>query len=133
VRIPCDNDGDTAQGATSRAIAHLMAVVLVDHVLPGESHAAISKWLRESAHGRYPSLFIRPEVRNRLRDDQVTHSKIGRGPLKKGDLVFSEVALLTDVGKRLYIASFLNVDYNPYAIDQVLEVIKHAIRIYEAP
>jgi hypothetical protein len=42
VPIPCDNDVDTAQGTMSRAIAHLVAVIMVDHILPAESHAEMT-------------------------------------------------------------------------------------------
>jgi hypothetical protein len=135
VRIPCDNDGDTAQGATSRAIAHLVNVIMLDHVLPAHSHTAITGWLKRAAHGTYPSWFLRPEVSNRLLATQVPLGKIGVGELgrdRKGPKVYSEASMLKGVGKSTYFASFVNVDYKPYAIDHAIEVIKEAIRTYES-
>lgn len=137
VRIPCDNDGDTAQGATSRAVAHLVAVMTLDRILPAQSHTDMTGWLERSAHGTYPSLFIREEVRNRLLATQVPHGKIGVGELgrdRKGPKVYSEASMLKGVGKLPYVASFVNINYKQhYAIDHAIDVIKEAIRIYETP
>ena len=136
VRIACDNDGDTAQGATSRTIAHLVAVMLLDNNLPASSHVHMTTWLEKSAHGGHPSLFLRDEVANRLRKEQVTHGKIGVGELgrnRKGPTIFAESSMLKGVGSLPYVASFLNINYGPYAIDDAIDAIKEAIRIYETP
>lgn len=136
VRIPCDNDGDTAQGTTSRTIAHLVAVILLDKHLPTHSHDHLIDWLKKSAHGKYPSLFIRSDVPGALLDNQVTHGKIGVGELgrdRKGPTVYSEASMLKGLGKD-YVASFVNVNYKQnYTISDVIDVIKEAIRLYEAP
>jgi hypothetical protein len=96
----------------------------------------MTTWLKDSAHGDHPSLFLRREVHNRLRDEQVTLGKIGVGELgrdRKGPRIYAESSLLRGVGSLPYIASFLNINYGPYAIDDAVDVIKEAIRIYEAP
>jgi hypothetical protein len=134
VRIPAVNDVDTAQGSTSAAIAHMMAVILTDNNVPA-GHADMIKLLEKSAHGSDPSWFLRSEVGNRLAAAQVTHAKIGLGPLKSRRDVYSEATGLKGVvgANRRYATGFVNVDYSPYSLDDVLTVIKEAIRVYETP
>jgi hypothetical protein len=133
VRIPSDNDIDTAQGATSLTLAHLMAVIFLDNNLLGASHIEMNKLLKRAA---FASWFLAKEVSNRLVDTQVTHAKIGVGPMKKkmgGHDVYSEATVLKGIERsgRYYVAAFTNVDYKPYAIDHVLAAIKDAVKRYE--
>jgi hypothetical protein len=59
---------------------------------------------------------------DRLSGDQVTHGKIGLGPLKSGQDVFSDLNRIADpVGSGgRSITCFTNADYNPYTINDVL-------------
>jgi hypothetical protein len=133
VRIPSDNDIDTAQGATSLSLAHLMAVMIWDDILGHGSHIEMTRRLKRAA---FASWFMAKEVSNRLLDTQVLHAKIGVGPMKKttgGHDVYSEATVLRGIegSGRTYVTAFTNVDYRPYAIDHVLDVIKDAIKRYE--
>lgn len=138
-RIPCDNDGDTAQGSTTEAMAHLATTIILDDNLPGESHRKMTDLLRRAAHGGNsdPSFLLRPEVTNRLSEHQVSHAKIGWGGLGRGETgpkVYSEVCMLRDIGPRgrSYIVSYANIDYGPYSLMDLVKIIKNAITAYES-
>jgi hypothetical protein len=138
VRIPCVNDVDTAQGSTSEAIARLMYEIMYGESLKSlsRSHIDMIEYLRLSAIGDDPTLLSRPEVSNRYATGVVTHAKIGRGPLKgatKTDdkAVFSEVCKLTPPGRKSYIVGFVNIDYKPYSLKDIVTVINKATEEYE--
>ncbi len=134
ITIPCDNDRDTKQGTTSEAMARLGTVILLGSVLPAASHGDMTELLKKSAHGKDSSYFTRKEVGGHLGGDKVTHGKIGLGPLKSGDDVYSDLNAIAnplDHGGR-FIVCYTNVDYNPYAIDHVLAVFKRVIGTYQS-
>jgi hypothetical protein len=132
VRIPCDNDVDTAQGSTSRAMAWLMTVAIFDNILTSDSHVRMSNVLSRAAHEGDTSSFIRPEVANRLKDNQVTHSKIGYGPRKDNVNLWSEISLVRGINKdKTYTLAYQNIDYNPYTIDDVITIVTKALKVYE--
>jgi hypothetical protein len=134
VTIPCDNDRDTKQGATSATMARLGVVILLGSVLSGASHSEMVKLLKESSHGSDSSYFTRPTITNHLSDSQVTHGKIGLGPLKSGRDVYSDLNAIADPlgGGGRFVTCFTNIDYNPYAIDHVLWTFLEAVRIYQS-
>jgi hypothetical protein len=136
VRIPCVNDQDTAQGSTSEAIARLMHEIMYGDSFPSRSHLDMIEYLRLSAIGDDPTLLARGEVTGHYANGVVTHAKIGRGPLKgatKKDEkpVFSEVCKLTPPGRRSYIVGFVNIDYKPYHLGDIISVINKATEAYE--
>jgi hypothetical protein len=136
VEIPCINDVETHQGGTTETFARLIAVILTDSVIPGDSHGMMTKLLSGAAHGPEPSFLTRKEhPDHRLTEDQVSHVKIGKGPLKgnKTD-VFSEACFLKNVAATggTYIASYANIDFNPYSLGDITGVIEDAIAIYES-
>jgi hypothetical protein len=89
--------------------------------------------LSAAAHGSESSFLTRKEDKIRLSEDQVTHAKIGKGPLKgnKGD-VYSEACFLKSVAAAgtTYIASYANIDFHPYSTEDITTVIEDAIAIY---
>src|SRR5262249_4668434 len=66
VTIPCDNDGDTKQGATSAAMARLGTAISLGTVLPAASHGEMLELLKKSSHGPDSSYFTRPAITNHL-------------------------------------------------------------------
>src|SRR5262249_24030247 len=134
VTIPCDNDGDTKQGATSAAMARLGTAISLGTVLPAARHGEMLELLKKSSHGPASSYFTRPAITNHLNGDKVTHGKIGLGPLKSGQAVYSDLNVIADPlgsGGR-FVACYTNVDYNPYAIDHVLWTFLEAVRVYQS-
>jgi hypothetical protein len=135
ITIPSDNDGDTKQDTTSAAMARLGTVIMEGKVFPGASHTEMIALLKKSAHGSDSSFFTRPEMGDlRLSGDQVTHGKIGYGPLKSGRMVYSDLNFITDpIGSGgHFITCFTNVDYNPYSINHVLWTFLEAVRVYQS-
>jgi hypothetical protein len=134
VTIPCDNDKDTKQGTTSEAMARLGTVILSGSVLPAASHSEMTELLKKSAHGSDSSYFSRTEINNHLTGGQVTHGKIGLGPLKSGTSVYSDLnAIANPMGRGgRFVVCYTNVDYTPYAIDHVLWVFLEAVRVYQS-
>ncbi|HME28084.1 MAG TPA: hypothetical protein VKI44_43310 [Acetobacteraceae bacterium] len=134
VTIPCDNDKDTKQGTTSAMMARLGTVILVGSVLPAASHGEMIELLKKSSHGSDSSYFTRSQIPTHLNGTQVTHGKIGLGPLKSGRDVYSDLNAIADPlghGGR-FIVCYTNVDYNPYAIDHVLWVFRETVRVYQS-
>jgi hypothetical protein len=134
VTIPCDNDGDTKQGATSAMMARLGVAILMGSALPGASHAEMVELLKKSSHGPDSSYFTRPIVISHLSGGQVTHGKIGLGPLKSGRKVYSDLNAIADplgAGGR-FVVCFTNIDYNPYAVDHVLWTFLETMRVYQS-
>jgi hypothetical protein len=134
VTIPCDNDGDTKQGTTSAMMARLGVVILLGSALPGASHGEMIELLKKSSHGTDSSYFTRSTITNHLSGSQVTHGKIGLGPLKSGRSVYSDLNAIADPlgsGGR-FVTCFTNIDYNPYAIDHVLWTFLEAVRTYQS-
>ena len=134
VTIPCSNDKDTKQGATSNAMARLGTVILLGSVLPGASHGEMAALLKESSHGTDSSYFTRRSIANHLNGSQVTHGKIGLGLLKSGQKVYSDLNAIADPrgGGGRFITCFTNIDYHPYAIDHVLWVFLETVRVYQS-
>jgi hypothetical protein len=131
VRIPCENYADgTAQGATTDALARLMAMLTVGGVLETPSHIDMSKLLREAAVNAFVS---RSGIANHLSADQVTHSKLGIGTPDIS--VISEVERLQGIGSkpdRTYIVAWQNVDNWESNITKMIAIIKGAIIAYES-
>jgi hypothetical protein len=134
VTIPCDNDGDTKQGSTSATMARLGVAILLGGALPGASHSEMVELLKKSSHGKDSSYFTRPTITNHLSGTQVTHGKIGLGPLKSKRNVYSDLNAIADPlgGGGRFVTCFTNIDYNPYAIDHVLWAFLEAVRVYQS-
>jgi hypothetical protein len=134
VIIPCDNDKDTKQGTTTAMMARLGTVILLGNVLPAASHGHMIELLKQSSRGTDSSYFTRPEIQHPLSHDQVTHGKIGLGPLKSGRDVYSDLNVISDPlghGGR-FIVCFTNIDWNPYSNGRVLRVFLETVRAYQS-
>jgi hypothetical protein len=134
VEIPCVNDVTTHQGCTTQECARLLAVILTDSVLPGDAHGLMTRLLKSAASGDEPSWLTRQDTIRHLSTDQVTHGKIGKGPLKgKRGNVFSEVCFVKSIAldSATYIVSYANIDFNPYTLGDIATVIRDAITTYE--
>lgn len=134
VEIPCDNDVTTHQGCTTEVAARLLAVILTDSVLPGDSHGLMTKLLKDAAIGGESSFLSRSDIPNHFSQDQVTHGKIGKGPLKNKRDVYSEACFLKSIASAgaTYITSYANVDFQPYWTGDIVTIIMRAISIYES-
>ena len=134
ITIPCANDTDTKQGATSEAMARLGTIILLGSLLPAASHGDMTALLKKSAHGSDSSYFTRRQVQGHLGGDKVTHGKIGLGPLKSGVDVYSDLNAIADpVGRGgRFIVCYTNADYAPYAVDHVLWVFLETMRSYQS-
>jgi hypothetical protein len=134
ITIPCDNDKDTKQGTTSEAMARLGTIILLGSVLPAASHGDMTKLLEKSSHGKDSSYFTRKVVQGHLSHHKVTHGKIGLGPLKSKQDVFSDVNAISDPvgGGGRFVVCYTNVDYHPYAVDHVLSVFMETMRTYQS-
>jgi hypothetical protein len=115
-------------------MARLGTIILLGSVLPAASHGDMTELLKKSAHGKDSSYFTRSKITNKLSGAQVTHGKIGLGPLKSKRNVYSDLNAIADPvgGGGRFIVCYSNVDYNPYAVDHVLWVFLTAIAQYQS-
>jgi hypothetical protein len=71
-------------------------------------------------------------VTNHFAKSEVTHNKLGKGPLNAGGDVFSEATILKGVGKKTYALAWSNLQSTGnYGFDEVVAVIRDTIREYE--
>ena len=138
VTISCDNDVDTKQGATSNTMARLGLAIFVQRILPGTSSGQMVQLLKMSAEGSDSSYFTRTEIftdpaQKALTHKQVTHGKIGLGELKSKRKVFSDLNAINDpIGQGGdFTVCYTNIDYNPHSIQEVLQVIRDTMGIYQ--
>jgi hypothetical protein len=134
VRIPCENDGTTAQGATARSMAALVALLAAKKLLdPGTCDEQLDL-LHRAAVGPDQPWLDRPAG---ILHGKFTHNKLGLGPLgTSGPSVRSEISILQDpvaAGKR-YVVSWQNLkELAPLDFADIATVVKAAITQYEQP
>jgi hypothetical protein len=134
ITIPCDNDTDTKQGTTTATMARLGTVIMLGSVLPAASHGHMIDLLAQSSRGSDSSFFTRPEIPHPLTHTQVTHGKIGLGPLKSKRDVYSDLNVISAPlghGGR-FIVCFTNIDWNPYSNGRVLRAFLETVRAYQS-
>ena len=118
VRIPCINDVDTAQGTSTFDIANMYAHILSGTLVDSVASTDFSAHLQVSAaQGADPSFMVHgrpPRDTLPVRNFDVTHTKIGLGPLKTNRVVISEGAV---VQHRATEHRFIVVWQNSYNLD----------------
>ncbi|MFF8449478.1 hypothetical protein ACF06Q_17540 [Streptomyces leeuwenhoekii] len=97
-RISCVNDVDTAQGTTTRHLAMLMTL-LAEDALVGPLSSVGMKDLMARAGNFFPD--TSPPIWPAGGRFGATHGKVGIGPLKSGQSVFSEALIVHDTGRDL--------------------------------
>ena len=101
VRIPTDNDGKSSVASTSDACVRLLAMMVLGGVITNDKDARnnMRKRLVKAAEGVDVPWLTRGDVTNHFAKSEVTHNKLGKGPLNAGGDVFSEATILKGVGK----------------------------------
>ena len=131
VRIPCINDGTTAQGGTARSMAALVSLIFSKKLLDSDACDEQLDLLHRSVPEDPPWL---------SRDGsplggKFTHNKLGVGPLgSAGPSVFSEVSILKNpvANGKQYVVSWQNLKgVNPIAFKDLAKLVKDAITAYE--
>jgi hypothetical protein len=133
LRIPCENmapsTGGTAQGATTDALAWLLAVIVFGNVFDNLSaHVDMRNLLKSAAAA---SFLTRGDVPNRLDASLVSYAKIGIG---EDPQVYSEVAVIKGIAPKTdktYIVAWQNIDWHTYWTWDIITIIKNAIKVYE--
>lgn len=105
-RIPCDNDRDTAQGATTRTFVQLIDMAI--HGKLGDSQFMAGQLAMSRTN--HPSWLLRDGPRARERHgffDEM--GKIGDGPVLGGGMVYSEVLVIRHLmTNRQFLLSYQN-------------------------
>lgn len=119
-RIPCGNDGPTAQGASAYQMAKLFTMLVDSQLVDPGSDAAMLGLLQQAVVNLH--LFLN-------RDTSVQyvtlHSKIGLGPVNAGFTVASEALVVREnATNRLFVVVFQN---NPFANDASVFPVARAI------
>lgn len=134
VRIPCINDIDTAQGATTFDMANLYAHVLNGTLVDPISSTDISAHLQVSAAAGPDASFMDSARRAvPVRNFEVTHTKVGSGPLKDGRTVLSEGTVVRhrDTGRN-FIAVWQNSFKDDDSVFAMGLVVDRAIELFLA-
>jgi hypothetical protein len=97
-RIPCINDVDTAQGTTAWHLATLLTL-LADDELVGPLSSQGMKGLMARAGNFFHQ--TTPPIWPTTGRFVATHGKVGIGPLKSGNSVFSEGLIVRDTARSL--------------------------------
>ena len=127
VKIPCVNDIDTAQGASTFDVANMYAHVLNGTLVDALSSTDFSAHLQTSAAGGFDPSFMDKTRRPGLpfRNFGVTHTKVGLGPLKDGRTVISEGTVVEHLTSgRKFIAVWQNTldnDDSKFAMGAIVE------------
>jgi hypothetical protein len=140
VRIDTDNDTSSSVGSTSDALARLIAVIITGGVLDKKACDEMRTRLASAAHPdrkKWPngdqSWLTRDPVPQGFAQANVTHDKIGLGPLNAGGDTYSEGMVLNGVGKsgRNYVVSWQNLTPGTFDYSDVVSVLRDAIGRYE--
>jgi hypothetical protein len=99
IRIPCVNDRDTSQGTTTYQMARWYSVLRAECLVDYQSDLEMLGLLRETVTGPIHECFIDRAANFKSLSYDVTHTKVGLGPLKKppdgpGGEVMSEGSIL---------------------------------------
>lgn len=109
-RIPCSNDGPTAQGATAYQMAKLFTLLLDAQLVDPTSDAAMLNLLQQAVVRLH--LFLNRDTTVQY---VTTHSKIGLGPVNAGFAVASEALIIQEnTTERQFVVVFQN---QPFATD----------------
>ena len=129
-RIPCSNDGPTAQGTSAYQMAKLFTLLVDSQLVDPASDAAMLGLLQQAVINLH--LFLN-------RDTSVQyvtlHSKIGLGPVNAGFSVASEALIVRENStNRLFVVVFQNQPFaNDASIFPVARVIDATIASFLFP
>lgn len=129
VRIPSINDGPVAQAASTFDLCNLYAHLLAGTLVNADSSARMLALLEEGARTGDPS-FIDASRREGLGSAAftVTHTKIGLGPLKTGQIVVSEGTVVRDNGSgRQFIVVYQNAFNDGASLQAVAMLVERTI------
>ena len=104
VRIPCQNDIDTAQGTTARHLAILLTLLEDDKLVGSKSSSEMKLWMERAGkffHMSDPSQPNLPPIWPPDGRFIATSGKVGIGPLKSQKLTFSEGLIVNDTARDL--------------------------------
>ena len=134
-RIASANDGQVAQAGSALALAKLLALIVNRGVLDTTSCDAMRTLLAGASKGIDTPWLARSDIGAALRIPlaQITHAKLGFGPLKKGGNVCSEMFRVEGLGKpaKSYAVAFQNLNPQVMALDDVAFMLRRSIQIYE--
>lgn len=131
VRIPSQNDGPSAQATTTFDLANLYAHILRGSLVSTAESQEIAQLLADTANGPEPSWMDRRRDTG-SRQFNVTHTKIGVGPLKSGANIFSEGSVVeAEAGGPPFIVVWQNVRESQ--LSAMSKLVESAIRHYLAP
>jgi hypothetical protein len=138
IRIPSENDGDTAQASTcfdmANLYAHIFQHTLVPYKSTFENDNTFSRLMEillmvSAAEGNNGSWldFRRHKPLFPERRFNVTHSKIGFGPLKSRDWVASEGAIIQRKIGEFHKANFIVVFQNSFSDDHSINALRSIV------
>lgn len=106
-RIPSENDGPVAQGATTQQLARLYTLIHDGKLVSAAASSEMLELLAKAV--AVPEVFIDRAANINFK---VTHTKVGLGPLKKesgGDSVYSEGSILEHKSGRKFVVVWQNL------------------------
>lgn len=135
VRIPCINDVNTAQGTSTFDVANMYAHILSGTLVDSLSSTDFGAHLQVSAaEGADPSFMVKgkpPRDTLPVRNFDVTHTKIGLGPLKTNRIVISEGAVVQHrASTHRFVVVWQNSFNDSGSIFAVGSVVERAISLF---
>lgn len=129
-RIPSENDGLVAQGATSLQLARLYTLIFDGKLVDAASSAAMLELLAKAV--AVPEVFIDRAANLNFK---VTHTKVGLGPLKAengGHSVYSEASILEHASGRKFVAVWQNLIFGDAGFDPIGSVVRRTLDAFLA-
>lgn len=121
-RIPCMNDVDTAQGTTARHLAQLLTLLAENRLVGPLSSAGMKD--RMARAGKFFHHQTTPPIWPIPGRFIATHGKVGIGPLKTRNSVFSEGLIMRDTSRNLdFVVVWQNVIQNGQTERQLFEPV----------
>jgi hypothetical protein len=100
LRIATDNDGTSSVASTSLACARLLSMMVLGGTIGGDKFARdeFRRRLKAAVDGPDTPWLIRAGVQNAFAKSNVTHNKLGMGPLNAGGNCYSEATVYKGIG-----------------------------------
>lgn len=120
-RIPSENDGLVAQGATTQQLARMYTLLHDGKLVSAAASAEMMELLAKAV--AVPEVFIDRAANINFK---VTHTKVGLGPLKKengGESVYSEGSILEHTSKRKFVVVWQNLVCGNEYFDPLARVV----------
>ena len=133
VKIPCVNDVDTAQATTTDRLGKLLTLLFDKTLFDGRQGSSSKDMLdRMAPAGSWFDQFWTRHTSPMW----VTHAKVGEGPLKAGDNVLSEGAIVHEAAHNTdFVIVWQNLKADPTAanLKPVKDMIQTTIQNFFAP